>query len=668
MPAIITGNSQNSFAHINVRDLAYKYPMGMDLKPGSALHSKLVTKLTKLTLDSYSVMSKRHKVWNEIDETLKVYIPTSEYEKSVKARDKTKPVSIVVPYSYATLETMMSYMTKAFLTDTVFQYEGSAPRDTVAAKLLELVVNQQVNRFKSVLDMHTSIRDGFTYGFGVSTLNWTEKWGKKPTVREQPNFTSFGSSLPASKVRENVSALLFEGNEVISIDPYRFLPDPNVAIQNIQDGEYNGWLEFQSLYKLLASEANGDLFNVKYLKEAEFVERESQFSLDPSRRILNRSERRTTGSTHYVTITNMYVTLIPKDWGLPVTEDNPNGEWPEIWLFTMANEAIILRAQPLGLNHGMYPLAITAPDYDGYSVTPLARMEMVGGLQTTLNFLFNSHIANVRKAINDMLIVDPSLVNMVDMENPEPGKLIRLRRSAWGKGVENVVKQLNVNDITRNNMNDASAVIDLMQKALGTSDATMGIQRSGGDRVTATEFGGTQENAISRMDHMARLISRQYLMDLAYFHASHTQQLMSQEVYVKAVGDWQDTLLEEFSASGRSPERAMKTSPLDIIADFDIIFKDGATATATALENDFWTKSFQSILSSDSLGQFDAAKIFQHVARINGAKNVQDFIKKGGNIDAAVQPTAQVQGQMQAGNLIPADRLAQMQQGSSAGY
>ncbi len=660
MPAIISGDYQQSPSFVSVKDLAYDYPKGMDLKPGSALHTKLVQKISRLTFDSYRIMSQRHRVWNEIDETLKVYIPTSEYEEQVKKKNKTTPTSIVVPYSYATLETMMSYMTKAFLTDTVFQYEGSAPEDTVAAKLMELVVNQQVNRFKSVLDMHTSIRDGFSYGFGVSTLNWTEKWGKKPVVTQKQNFTSFGTALKPAQVRENISAMLYEGNEVIAIDPYRFLPDPNVAIQNIQDGEYNGWLEFKSLYKLLADEAQGDLFNVKYLQERQFVEVQSRFSLDPSRRILTRDQRRTPVTTHYITITNMYITLIPKDWGLPSSDDNPKGEYPEIWLFTVANELIILRAQPLGLNHGMYPIAITAPDYDGYSVTPLARMEMVGGLQTTLNFLFNSHIANVRKAINDMLIVDPSLVNMVDMENPEPGKLIRLRRSAWGKGVENVVKQLNVNDITRGNMNDASQVIDLMQKALGTSDATMGIQRSGGDRVTATEFGGTQENAISRMDHMARLISRQYLMDLAYFHASHTQQLMSQDVYVKAVGDWPDTLLAEFS--DRDPTKPMKTSPLDIIADFDIIFKDGATATANAQENDFWTKSFQSILSSDKLGTFDVAKIFQHIARLNGAKNVQDFIQKGGNVNAQVQPTQQVSQQAQAGNLVPADMLAQMQQ------
>ena len=658
MPSIINGAGAQSM--LEIKDLAYDYPEGMDLKPGSPLHSKILTKVIQMAEDSYSVMSKRHKTWNQTDETLKVFISSDDYEKRLKTVDKRKPTSIVVPYSYATLETMMSYMTKAFLTDTVFQFEGYGPEDTIGAKLLELTVNQQVNRFKSVLEMHTSIRDGFSYGFGASTLNWTERWGKKPVVREQPKFSLYGNPMAPNKLRENVDALLFEGNEVITIDPYRYLPDPNVSIHNVQQGEFVGWIEFRSLYKLLSEEQSGQgIFNVKYLADGKYKEAQSRFSADASKRIMTRDDRNTTSSTNYVTLINKYVTLIPKDWGVTYDKvSNPRGEYPEIWLFTIANERLVVRAAPLGLNHGMYPVAVTAPDYDGYSVTPLARMEMVGGLQTALNFLFNSHIANVRKAINDMLIVDPSLVNMEDIENPEPGKLIRLRRSAWGHGVENVVKQLQVNDITRGNMQDATQVMDLMQKALGTSDATMGIQRTSGERVTATEFGGTMEQAISRMDHLARIVSRQYLMDLAYFHASHTQQLMSQDVYVKCVGDWPEVLQDEFGAAGIDTTKPLKVSMFDIAADFDITFKDGATIGATAQENDFWTKSFQSILASDKLGMFDAGKIFKHMARVNGAKNVNDFIiKGGGNLNAQVAPTDVVQQQAAAGNIVPMDML-----------
>ena len=73
--------------------------------------------------------------------------------------------------------------------------------------------------------------------------------------------------------------------------------------------------------------------------------------------------------------------------------------------------------------------------------------------------MFNSHVANVRKAINDMIIYDPYLVNSNDLKNPAPGKLIRLRRPAWGKGVKDVAQQLGVSDVTRGNIADSTWLV-----------------------------------------------------------------------------------------------------------------------------------------------------------------------------------------------------------------
>ena len=106
----------------------------------------------------------------------------------------------------------------------------------------------------------------------------------------------------------------------------------------------------------------------------------------------------------------------------------------------------------MDLDHNMYPVSVCAPEFDGYTITPISSLEVIYGLQEILDFLFTSHVANVRKAINDMLIVDPYLINMADLAKPGPGKLIRTRRAVWGRGVENAVKQLAVTDITHNHM------------------------------------------------------------------------------------------------------------------------------------------------------------------------------------------------------------------------
>ena len=662
MPNIVYGNTASD-ASETYQNVTYTYAKGIDLRPDSKLHKKIIDRVVRMADDSYAQMSKRHTVWNNIDDTLKVYIPADDAEKRLKSQDRRRPTSIVVPYSYATIETIMAYLTKGLLSDSVFQYEGVAPEDTLPAKLLELAVNQHVRRFKSDLEMHTSLRDSLAYGFGASTVTWSEVWGKRTVLEEIPMYGMFGSSQSTVKNKVNKEALLFEGNEVIAIDPYKFLPDPNVSIHNIQNGDFAGWIEFQSFTKLLSDEnAGAGYVNVKHLRTGKYLNMTSKYSTDVSKRIAKREPQNTDTSSkrNYTTLIHMYVRLIPKEWGLPGSDTNTSGDFPEIWLFTIANEMLVIRAMPLGLNHNRYPIAVAAPDYDGYSITPLSRMELIDGLQTTLNWMFNSHITNVRKSINDMLVVDPSLINMEDLANPEPGKLIRLRRSAWGRGTAGAVEQLKVTDITARNMQDAEQIMALMQRASAATDATMGIQRSGGERVTAQEYSGTMQMAVSRLEHIAKIISKQYMIDLAYFHASHTQQLMSQEIYAKASGEWPERLIEEF---GLDPNKARQISPFDILADFDIIYRDGTTATADALSNDFWSKNFAAILQSDKLGDFDARRIFQHMARLNGAKNVGEFIRKdGGELGALLQPDQDVLQAAQAGNIVPLDEFEQVGQ------
>ena len=188
MPPVVVGSSTDS-ARVDSRNFNYEYPYKLDLRPGTPVHKKILDRVMRMAQASHDAIKARHTSWNKIDETMTVYLPLSEYEKKLKKSDSNKPVSIVVPYSYATLETLLAYMTKAFLSGPVFQYDGVAPEDTLGAKLLEVIVNQQVRRFKSELAIHTGFRDGLVYGLHASTVVWKQKFGYKPTIRETRMFT-----------------------------------------------------------------------------------------------------------------------------------------------------------------------------------------------------------------------------------------------------------------------------------------------------------------------------------------------------------------------------------------------------------------------------------------------------------------------------------------------
>ena len=647
MPRILYGNTSGSNQAVDLSDVNYDYdyPDGLELKPGSKLHDKLRDEIIQRANEANAAVSNRYNSWNKIDEVLTTYISLDQDELDVQADDGRKPVSIIFPYTYAIHETVLTYLVNAFLADPIFRYEGVSPEDTIGAVMLEKVIEVHCNKSKVALSLHTMYRDALAYGVGICAPGWDERWGFK-TVKQENGFQNlFGRFVNQGSEKTTEEALLYEGNNLENIDPYLYLPDPNVAVHEIQKGEYCGWVARDNLMNLLRNEqTDEDIFNVKYLRQVK-NKRSSIFASDNSRRYektgMGNSARigSDNNTTNPVDVVYMYVKIIPKDWNIG------DGEYPEKWLFALANDSVIIKAKPLGLDHDMFPIVACAPDFDGYSALPLSRIEVLSGLQTTLDWLFNSHIANVRKAINDMLVVDPYLVNINDLKDPKPGKLIRMRRPAWGRGVGDAVQQLQVNDITRNNMNDSAWIIQSMQKMGAADDPMMGALRSGGpERLTKGEFQGTQAGAASRLGRIARVIGLQAMQDLGYMFASHTQQLMTQELYTTTTGRWQETINKQF---GENAQR-MKVTPFDLLVDYDVLVRDGSVPGGNF--SDVWMQMFNTLASHPELQQtFDIGRIFKYIATNMGAKNADDFVR----VKPQMMPDEQVQQQAQAGNIVP---------------
>ena len=130
------------------------------------------------------------------------------------------------------------------------------------------------------------------------------------------------------------------------------------------------------------------------------------------------------------------------------------------------------------------------------------------------------------------------------------------------------------------------------------------------------------------------------MQDLGMMLASHTQQLLSQDTYVKIVGRSEERLREIISPSNAD---RLQVTPLDILVSYDVIAHDGSVPGGNFSGS--WVELFKILLSSPALqGQFNLPAIFKYIAFNLGAKNVTDFV---------VRPDEQVQQQAQAGNLAP---------------
>tara|TARA_R110000824_G_scaffold77767_4_gene196587 strand:- start:8231 stop:10186 length:1956 start_codon:yes stop_codon:yes gene_type:complete len=645
MPLYYDPSSSNSPKKQDLRSVSYDYdyPADLKLKPGTKVHDDLVDQVMKRANESRHNMEGRYDSWRQVDRTLTAYVRPEDLDET---KNVNASAPVLVPISYSTLETLLTYMTTAFLQDPIFRYQGVGPEDTMGAILLEKVIDMQSRKSKVGLNLHTQFRDAFAYGFGVSTPIWDRKMGKK-TYKKDTGFLSqlSGAFKKTGVERVTEEGIIYEGNALVNIDPYLYLPDTNVSITDVQKGEFVGWVDRDNCLSLLSQEqADEDMFNVKYLKHIDGTSVLARSPEEGRNRDAKFSRTKFTATeTSPVDVVYMYMNIIPSDFDLG------DSEYPEKWLFVVAADSVLIKAQPLGLNHNMFPVTVACPDHDGYTSTPISRMEIIYGLQETVDWLFSSHIANTKKAMNDMLVVDPSMVNINDLRNPGPGRLIRLRRTAWGRGVEGSVKQLNVQDVTRGHIGDTTYITDIINRVSAASDTLQGMPNNKGERKSATESRDTRSGALSRVEKAARLMSMQSMQDIAYMFASHTQQLMQEDTYVNIAGRWEQELMAEYGADAT---RA-KVRPSDLSIDFDVIPSDGTSPGGEPA--DLWVQLYQIMSQNEQIGsQFDMVRVFKHVARQLGAKNVDEFAIQSGQMNPVqTAPDEDILREEERGNLVP---------------
>lgn len=640
-------------------NLGYEYPENLNLRPGTKLHDELVDLVLRYANNSHQHMSSRHDSWTEIDKVLKSYSYTAPVggPRDKKGQDSDGNLfdssrRIIMPVSYVVLETLMTYMSSAFFRSPMFQYEGTGPEDILGSLLLTQVVDTHVHKNGVPLSLHTSLRDMFAYGVGYASPRWDMQMGRKIVKQPTGLLDIFNSRFlqQGSKKVDSPYEVLFEGNTLDNIDPYLALPDPNVSPHEIQKSEMFGWVDetsYSELRRLEASETSG-LFNVRYLKI--LADRGGDLLSHLNNKGERRKQRETarTDSGTPADAIHMYINLIPKEMGLGQSED------PETWIFVVGADQILLRAEPLDLVHGQIPVAAGAPDYDGYSVAPTSRLLVIEEMQQLIDFLYTSHVENIKRVINDNLVVDPSMINIHDVNDNRPGKVIRIMKKGWGANNirNNSIFQLDVKDATQQNVQDAVFLMEQAKVATSTMDQLLGNLSPRTTRISASESQSVRQSGFARLERPAQLISYQFMLPIARMFASNVQQFMDEETFVKATGDLRDRLERDF---GITPERGrVKVNPLDLIVNYDVTAHDGAIPGKADTQT--LTEMFQVLTQSPELAQgFDMQRLFKHIARQSGVTNVDDFVRQGGQPQGPPQvlPDEEVAREVERGNFEP---------------
>jgi len=524
-------------------DLDYEYPLGLDLHPRSALTKHIIEMVSNYAAAARAEFQKHESDYNEIDETLRAYMPADEWDDKVAALDPRKPTTIVLPMTFAHRETYLASMHSIYFRDgLIHPYRGvGSPRARIGGALLERVVARQGQWFNEELHLDTQWSDAFGYGRGLIALNWTKKKGANPRSEQ-------ASALLAQLLRDQHGiqvdegdmlhyfddVVLAEGTELQPIDLYQSLLDPNVAPNQFQKSAFVGWLYNTTPTRLLREETDPEeqMFNGKavYYLVQQGQGRSTWWNYGNSRNhedSIDQARGRETDQTLHVI--RMMVDLVPKDHGLG-SEDRPVK-----WLFEVAGDRVVIRCHPLKYYHGDYPAVLCAPNTDGHSVSPVSHLWITHGLQKFSNWLAKARMDAVLTVLNGMLFVDSSKVNLDDLMRPANGKFVRVNTSAFSAGgVESAVFPVPINDPTQGHLPDLAILDEIARHGNGASDIPQGQLGDMPERPGRLGIEMAAQGQMGRLARIARILWHQQMMPIAQQMAYNTQQFMGEEVTVPA--------------------------------------------------------------------------------------------------------------------------------------
>jgi hypothetical protein len=635
---------------------------------GTPFHADVLARLLARLRIAQDAATQRYDAWDQVDEQVRLYVNLQR--KAKKGDGTVDPTtmempfdrSIVVPTSYAVLMVRLSQLMGILLgRDPMWQLDGRSPDDILPARYMESALSYDMEQSAALLSIYSMMQDAEKYGIGIIYDVWEVEEGwryQKPTQEYEllkRSATMFGMPGPMPMREWGTRA---EYNRWEAIDPYRFWCDPRVPRAYFQTGEFCGHRMARSYLYLLERdlEQGGPYFNLESLP----IYQGAEVSYTPKRDSLLASTFNLQGSTDkldkgYYNLDHLQVKLIPREWQLGTSNI------PEIWWFTIANEAVIIRAHPGSYDHSQYTYSIIESNFDNHALYNPGNLENIDGLQRFMNWLLNSHLENIRKHLNDSLIYCPTLIEEDDLLNGGPVRHIRLSQKGEELAMAGVdpklfVQQLLVADVTKPHLDAFRLMYEMVQLMMATNDPMTG---------QATQ----ERKTLGEVNQMLTGSSRRMALSFAIYETMGFKPLI-----VRAIANRQQfsTLEQFFRLVGQpTPGTRMLISPWDLQGNFDYVPRSDILPPDPARTAMVWSQimlglgKFPQITAPGPDGKvLDLRAIFNEVAKNLGVKNVEQFYTQAptpppvpgmpGAPGAQVMPDEAIQKGVLEGNMIPA--------------
>src|SRR3990167_478984 len=623
-----------------------------DLLPDTEKSRKLVKMIRDKIDFSYRDLSQRFSDWDTAEEHYRAWRPIDDEDLESLAKNQVQ--KIIVPIQFATLQVMLTFMMEVFTSlKPVLRTRGTDPASVRPARVMELLLDYDYRGNRGYFMLHQWFLNCFRYGHGIMSNSWGSRQVLKRILKPGPstkfNLDGQTFNVPGGDELVNDYFTTFEGNKWEIVDNRTWFRDPRVPLSRFQDGEFCGKRNTIHDNELRKLDDAGIFFNTKHIKSTSSLgqtrspelgfETSSRDKVSPEQALSSDLVNARKNRTHVNE--EIIVELIPKDYELD-EEDRP-----QQWIFNLIDGTSIVRAEPNPFYGFNYSVVETFPDI--LASMSQGIMELSEPLGAHLSFLFNSHSANVRKAVRDMFLFDPSRIDVRDILEPTAGKLIRLLPLAYGTDPSTAFKQLAVTDVTQNHILDSKALLDLWHRIIGSSESMYGVVSS--SRRTASEMQGLNKMAATRMKMLADLMSSEGVAPLTELMAITRQENMSIDQFIEIAGR---TAAELGIPANMIVDGFARVRKDHINGVFDYPAQEGVLPQDRASAAEVFQQLFEAVVKAPFLANtFDPVEIFKETVRQRGIYNIDDFLRKGIQGNVAIVRDAALHEMRAKGKVVP---------------
>jgi hypothetical protein len=610
----------------------------------SELHKKIKEEVLARRDFSQRKMQDYHTRWDEQDDTIRAYIPETELsskrKNSKRFRREFDYISLELPYSFAVIMTAHTYWSTVFLSRSpVFQYTGrhGEPQNQIMA--VEAIMDYQLSVGAMLPTLYNWLYDYAKYGVGIVGNYWDREETTVSRFIESP-VSIVGIPISGRTKKERVEETLvgYEGNKLYNVRPHDFYPDPRVNLYDFQKGEYCGRRTISS-YTSLQQQG---YINIREAQKAASKKGGSSIAQsgvsEGSSNVwqaVQPSEEQGPGVAT-TDVLEMQIKVVPKAWDLS------NSGNLETWVFTIAGDNVVIGARPQGLYHGKFPYSVIEYGMGTNEFVKLSMIDIMRPMTDTLSWLFNVHFFNVRKALNDVRVVDPSRIEMDDVMRPGAGGVYKLKPEAYGTNPKEAIHQLQVTDVTRTHLSDTQFVEAMVQRVTGVVDNLMGMVNTSG-RKTATEVRTSTGFSTNRLKTPAEYASACGWSPLSAMMLQNTQQLYDEEKKFKIAGTLN---LEGTTGQPGVPGGAVQVTPEDISGFYDFVPVDGTAPIDRLAQATFWKELLVQVASNPLIAtEWDVGGMIAHAMKLTGERNIDRF-------RLSLQPDEKLMRQAALGNNV----------------